>query len=120
MVLYKQLTKIPISIRCISDEQMNTPKICNTKIQTKRSVLQKKSAFLKKIYYDTSTLLETDSSSTNHSLIVTPPELWKCMRDLCDVIYKLEKQIEILHNDENQPDEETKFDLDNKQKGTKK
>ena len=42
------------------------------------------------------------------------------MRDLCDVIYKLEKQIEILHNDENQPDEETKFDLDNKQKGTKK
>lgn len=113
MVLYKQLTKIPISIRCTSDEQMNTPKICNTKIQTKRSVLQKKSAFLKKIYYDTSTLLETDSSlSTNHSLIVTPPELWKCMRDLCDVIYKLEKQIEILHNDENQPDEETKFDLD--------
>lgn len=95
VVVYKNIT-----IRCTSDEQMNIPKTWNTKIQNKRSVLQKKSAFLKKIYFDTSSLLERDSLlSRNHSSIVNPPELWKCMRDLCDVIYKLEKQIEILQTE---------------------
>lgn len=101
----KRLIKIPINIKCVFDEHRNTPKIHNKK----RSVLEKKSAFLKKIYYDTSTLLETDSSSTYHSFVETPPELWKCMRDLCDVIYKLDKQIEILDNDENQPEEGNKI-----------
>lgn len=108
MVVYKRLAKIPMNIKCLSDEpyHMKIPKISNTKIQTKRSVLQQKSSFLKKIYYDTSTLLETDSSiSTSYASLVTPPELWKCMRDLCDVIYKLEKKIEILQTNENQPDD---------------
>jgi hypothetical protein len=83
--------------------QTRIPKPCNTKIQTKRSVLQKKSTFLKKIYHDTSTLLQTDPTSNRYSSLETPPELWKCMRDLCDVIYKLEKEIEILEMNENQP-----------------
>ena len=102
VVVYKRFTKIPINIKSVFDEHRNTPQIHNTK---RSAILQKKSAFLKKIYYDTSTLLETDSSSTNHSLVVTPPELWKCMRDLCDVIYKLDKEIEILQTNENQPDD---------------